>query len=145
MEIWKNIESLHLEFEYQVSNLGNVRSMNYRGTGSIQILKVRLSPSKARQTLLAGRTVRSIAQLVLCAFGEPRPSEKHFSHHKDGNVMNDCIENLEWRHIQDQNILNRHKGIYPKNHPNYKAFAQKNSSAANQTIDLSLKSKNNIS
>jgi hypothetical protein len=145
MEIWKDIESSSLEFDYQVSNMGNVRSMNYNRTGKVKVLKVRLSPSNARQTLLAGRKVRSIAQLVLCAFGEPRPSEKHFSHHKDGNVMNDCIENLEWRHIQDQNILNRHKGIYPKNHPKYKAFAQNNSSAANQTIDLSLKSKNNIS
>jgi hypothetical protein len=136
MEIWKTIESPQLEFEYQVSNLGNVRSMNYRGTGSIQILKVRLSPSNARQTLLAGRKVRSIAQLVLCAFGEPRPSEKHFSHHKDGNVMNDCIENLEWRHIKVQNALNGINGYrYPKGHPFYQPFTKKKrpESANNET------------
>jgi hypothetical protein len=121
MEIWKDIESASLEFNYQVSNLGNVRSMNYNRTGKIQNLKVRLSPSNARQVLLAGRMVRSIAQLVLCAFGQPRPSEKHFSHHKDGNILNDSIENLEWRHISIQNGMNWKKAQkYSKSHPAYK-------------------------
>jgi hypothetical protein len=46
MEIWKDIEQVSLEFDYQVSNMGNVRSMNYNRTGKIQVLKVRLSPSK---------------------------------------------------------------------------------------------------
>ena len=36
-EVWKDIQGF--EGKYQVSNLGNVRSLNYRGTGIIKILK----------------------------------------------------------------------------------------------------------
>jgi hypothetical protein len=110
MEIWKDIESASLEFDYQVSNFGNVRSLNYNRTGKVKNLQVRYSPTNARQVLLAGKIVRSIAQLVLNHFGEPRPSDKHFSHHKDGNILNDCIENLEWRHISVQNAINSKNG-----------------------------------
>jgi NUMOD4 motif len=115
MEIWKGIEYASLEFEYEVSNLGNVRSLNYYGTGKTHNLKIRHSPTGARHVLLAGRRVRSIAQLVLNAFVEQRPSEKHFTHHKDGDVQNDSAENLEWRHISVQNGLNGRNGFrYPK-------------------------------
>jgi hypothetical protein len=113
--------------------MGNVRSLNYNRTGKMQVLKVRLSPSNARQVLLAGKRVRSIAQLVLNTFGEPRPSDKHFSHHKDGNNLNDCIENLEWRHISIQNGINGIKGNrYAKGHPYYKPNP-KNKTANNET------------
>ncbi|MEY4936594.1 MAG: motif [Bacteroidota bacterium] len=132
MEIWKDIEQVSQEFDYQVSNLGNVRSMNYNRTGKAQVLKVRLSPSNARLVLLAGRRIRSIAQLVLLAFDGPRPSELHFSHHKDGDVQNDCIENLEWQHIKIQNGINGKKGYrYPKGHPYYQPFL-KNTGANNE-------------
>jgi NUMOD4 motif len=120
MEIWKNIEYDSLEFEYEVSNLGNVRSLNYYGSGKTHNLKVRYSPTGARHVLLAGRKVRSIAQLVLNAFVEPRPSEKHFTHHIDGDLQNDAAENLEWRHMSVQNALNGRNGFrYPKGHSYY--------------------------
>jgi hypothetical protein len=117
MEIWKEIESPSLEFDYEVSNQGNVRSLNYRGTGKTQELKYRYTRLGARHVLLAGRKVRSVAQLVLLTFGEPRPSEKHFSHHKDGNIQNDCIENLEWQYIGIQNAINTINAFkFPKGH-----------------------------
>ena len=37
MEIWKDIEGY--EGAYQVSNLGNVRSLNYNNTGKVKNLK----------------------------------------------------------------------------------------------------------
>jgi NUMOD4 motif len=39
MEIWKDFESSSLEFDYQISNMGNVRSMNYNRTGKVKVLK----------------------------------------------------------------------------------------------------------
>jgi hypothetical protein len=94
-----------------------VRSLNYRGTGKTQHLKFRYTRRGAKHVLLAGRKVRAVAQLVLLAFGEPRPSEKYFSHHKDENRQNDCIENLEWRHISIQNGINYSTGFkFPKGH-----------------------------
>ena len=42
MEIWKDIEGY--EGKYQVSNLGNVKSLNYNHTGKEKIL--RLLPNK---------------------------------------------------------------------------------------------------
>ncbi|MEO0041208.1 MAG: hypothetical protein RL329_656 [Bacteroidota bacterium] len=123
MEIWKDLESDIIEFDYQVSNLGNVRSTNYNRTGKTQNLKIRYSPTGSRCALFAGRKIRSIAQLVLNAFVEPRPSAKHFAHHKDGDLNNDAAENLEWRHIQVQNTINSRKGAeqgkgfrFPKGH-----------------------------
>ena len=111
MEIWKSIDHLEIvDFDYEVSNLGNVRSLNYNRTGKTQNLKMRHTPQGNRCVWLAGKQVRSIAQLVLTAFVEPRPSDKHLPHHKDGNPSNDCLDNLEWRDISVQNRLNGKTG-----------------------------------
>ena len=88
MEIWKEIKNdAFIEFSYEVSNLGNVRSLNYNRTGKTQNLKVRFSPSKNRCVMLSGGKTYSIAQLVLTAFVEPKPSEKHFAFHKNGDFQ----------------------------------------------------------
>ena len=39
IEIWKDIKNL--EGKYQVSNLGNIMSLNYRGTGKAKLMKPR--------------------------------------------------------------------------------------------------------
>ncbi len=111
MEIWKDIRHLEIgDFDYEVSNLGNVRSLNYNRTGKTQNLKIRRTPQGNRCVLLAGKQVRSVAQLVLKAFIEPRSSDKYLAHHKDGDVSNDSRDNLEWRHISVQNGLNGRNG-----------------------------------
>ncbi len=111
MEIWKAIEHIDIiDFDYEVSNLGNVRSLNYNRTGKTRLLKIRQMPRGNRCVWLAGKQVRSVAQLVLTAFIEPRPSDKHLAHHKDGDASNDNVENLEWQHISIQNGLNGKNG-----------------------------------
>ena len=110
MEIWKSIGHSIIDFDYEVSNLGNVRSLNYNRTGKTQNLKSRHTPQGNRCVWLAGKQIRSVAQLVLIAFVEPRPSDKHFPHHKDGNSANDNLDNLEWRHVSIQNTLNGKTG-----------------------------------
>jgi hypothetical protein len=112
MEIWKLIEPIStLDFEYEVSNLGNVRSLNYNRTGKVQNLKIRFSPSGNRCVLLTGNKVYSVAQLVLNAFVGPKPSESHIPFHKNGDNQDDSIENLEWRHISLQNKQNGKTGF----------------------------------
>ena len=111
MEIWKEIDSeTFIEFSYEVSNLGNVRSLNYNRTGKTQNLKVRFSPTDRRVVVLAGRKAFSVAQLVLTAFVEPKPSEKYFAFHKSGDFRDDSLENLEWRLKSVQNKLNGKTG-----------------------------------
>ncbi len=111
MEIWKAIQHVDIiDFDYEVSNLGNVRSLNYNRTGKTQNLKIGHTPQGNRCARLAGNQTRSVAQLVLTAFVEPRPSDKHIPHHKDGNPSNDCLDNLEWRHVSVQNTLNGKTG-----------------------------------
>jgi hypothetical protein len=111
MEIWKAIQHLDIiDFDYEVSNFGNVRSLNYNRTGKTRNLKIGQTPQGNRCVRLAGKQTRSVAQLVLTVFVEPRPSDKHFPYHKDGDASNDNLENLEWRHISLQNGENGKNG-----------------------------------
>jgi hypothetical protein len=111
MEIWKLIEPIStLDFEYEVSNLGNVRSMNYNRTGKIQNLKIRYSPTGNRCVMLTGKKVYSIAPLVLNAFVGQKPTDSHVPFHKNGDKQDDSLENLEWRHISIQNKENGKTG-----------------------------------
>jgi NUMOD4 motif len=118
MEIWKEIKDVSvLDFEYEVSNMGEVRSMNYNRTGKVQNLKIRTTPTGNRCIMLGGKKVYSVAKLVLTTFVEPRPSEKHIAYHKDGDNLNDSLENLEWQHISVQNKVNGKKGFkFKKGH-----------------------------
>ena len=43
------------------------------------------------------RTYRKVAQLVLEAFGSPRPSASSWALHVNGRVRDDRLENLAWR------------------------------------------------
>lgn len=102
-EIWKDIA----EFEgyYQVSNLGNVRSVdrllncgNHRGIRKGRELKqkedkhgymnVCLSKSQKSKTV---RTHRLVAMMFI-----DNPDNKPYVNHIDGNKTNNCVTNLEW-------------------------------------------------
>lgn len=46
---------------------------------------------------LAGKhTSRGVHQLVMQAFGPPKPSPKHIIRHRDGDSLNTHISNLRW-------------------------------------------------
>ena len=46
-------------------------------------------------TTVEGR-VRTVSHLVLAAFGQPRPSTRHYAQHRDGDPRNCAIDNLYW-------------------------------------------------
>lgn len=95
-EIWKDIDGY--ENLYQVSNLGNVRSLNYRHTrkpNNIAKAKNRDGYSTVRMNKFGKRAVKQIHQLVAKTF-IPNPENKPEVNHKDGNKENNQVSNLEW-------------------------------------------------
>ena len=96
-EIWKDIKGY--EGLYQVSNMGRVKSFNYRNSGKIRILKgvynrygyltVQLSKNKVGKRKL-------IHRLVLSAFCPVSGMDELDVNHKDEKWDNNVIGNLEW-------------------------------------------------
>lgn len=95
-EIWKSIEGY--EGLYEVSNLGNVRSLNYCGRNEIKTLKqgktkdgypqVNLSKEGKQKTF---RVNRLVAQAFL-----PNPNNLPQVNHKDEDKTNNTVENIEY-------------------------------------------------
>ena len=96
-EIYKNLGFLGYP-NYEVSNLGNVRSLNYRNTGKIQLLKAVNNGSGYLQVNLwkNGKMKHySVHRLVAEAF-IPNPDNLPEINHKDENKENNCVNNLEF-------------------------------------------------
>lgn len=105
MEVWKDIPGFE---NYQISNYGNVKSLNYGRTGKPKLLKptvsgkgylqVRLSKSGKPNALLVHR-------LVAMAFVQNLNNRKQINH-KDENKFNNNADNLEWCDNQYNNTYN---------------------------------------
>lgn len=95
-EIWKDIAGY--EGLYQVSNLGNVKSLNYNHTGKPKKLAFKRHKSGYLTVMLCkdGKNKnRSIQTLVANSFIE-NPDCKPCVNHIDGNKENNTVGNLEW-------------------------------------------------
>tara|TARA_R110000851_G_scaffold260261_1_gene412827 strand:- start:1542 stop:2063 length:522 start_codon:yes stop_codon:yes gene_type:complete len=98
IEVWKDIPKF--EGYYQVSNLGNVRSLNYRKTKKIKNLKLRLNNRGRFAVNLNKNRVRYdnfiVYQLVAIAFLNHKPcGHKIVVDHIDNNKENDKLYNLQ--------------------------------------------------
>ena len=97
-EVWK--DCVGYEGKYQVSNLGNVRSIsNNKGTYQERLLSQRQTPTSnylyVSFTIKGMTKQHSVHRLVAKAF-IANPSNKATVNHIDGNKLNNNVCNLEW-------------------------------------------------
>jgi hypothetical protein len=99
-ELWKPV--VGFEFSYDVSSLGNVRSIDRLVNGHKRLGKL-LSPGTStrgyKQVALCGK-VLPVHVLVLSAFACERPY-KHQACHNDGDKANNSLANLRWATAKD--------------------------------------------
>lgn len=94
-EQWKPVEGFE---NYEVSNLGRVKSLNYNHTGVEKILK----PYKSTKGYLVVILCRNgkmkhflVHRLVATAF-LPNPEGLPEINHRDENPLNNIVGNIEW-------------------------------------------------
>lgn len=95
MEEWRIVEEFP---KYEVSNCGNIRSLDYNHTGKPKLLK----PGKSSCGYLVvvlwkerKKTCCLLHRLIAKAFLN-NPNNLKYINHKDENKENNCVENLEW-------------------------------------------------
>lgn len=108
-EEWKDIKGY--EGKYQVSNLGNIKSLNYnRSKGTSKTLNPEISLGYPLVQLYDKNGKRHrvrIHRLVAEAFvNNPNPKKYNIINHIDGDKTNNMFTNLEW-------CDNRHNSNYP--------------------------------
>lgn len=96
-EIWKDIKGY--EGLYQVSNKGNVKSLNYNRTGEEKILRPGVGSQGYLQVNLYKNgkcKMLNVHRLVLMTFNPINNMDSLQVNHKDENKQNNCLSNLEW-------------------------------------------------
>lgn len=119
-EIWKDIKNY--EGLYQISNLGNVKSLE-RYVNHLN--GVRIVHEKILKPIIdnTGYYVVSLWKENICERIHihrivtenfiPNISNKPFVNHIDGNKLNNCINNLEWCTPKENNIHAYKYGLNP--------------------------------
>lgn len=105
MEEWKDIRGY--ENRYQVSSNGRVRSLDRTTIGKNgivfsykgKVLKSKVSKTGGYEVVEiyndGFREIARVHRLVAMEF-IPNPLYYPIINHKDGNKLNNCVENLEW-------------------------------------------------
>ena len=110
MEVWRKID----EFPYEVSNLGNVASLNYNHTGKRQLLKLSYHRDMYLYVVLQDGTYRTkqfVHRLVAFAFVEnPDPENYTVVDHIDRNKQNNTSDNLRWTNYSGNAFNQAFKG-----------------------------------
>lgn len=95
-EIWKDVPEY--EGVYQVSNLGNVRSLNYNNKGKTANISQHIHKTGYLNVILcknSEKKTKSVHRLVALAF-LPNPNGYQCVNHIDANKANNNVGNLEW-------------------------------------------------
>lgn len=118
-EIWKSVVGFG---RYEISNWGRIRSLRYRKTNNVKVLKPTIASKFDRGRARKGyyqvalimddkipgtKVMKKIHHLVTEAFIGPRLKDYEVNH-KDGNTLNNNVENLEYVTHQE-NCLHANK------------------------------------
>lgn len=114
MTIWQPIKNY--EGLYEVSNHGQVRSLyDWRKHSLRQEPKI-LKPFMTNvlcvdlYNRMRVKSTQSLARLVALSF-LPNPNNYRFILHKDGNLYNNCVDNLIWSYISHRTIHHKPKPV----------------------------------
>lgn len=127
-EIWKDIKNY--EGCYQVSNLGRVRSLNYKQTKQLKELSYRVNYKGYVDVHLSknGKSKRVVVHRLVAQTFIPNPNALPQINHIDGNKQNNNTTNLEWCNNSENQKHAYKKGLHLKkigvNHPNHKKLNQ---------------------
>jgi len=96
MEIWKDIKGF--ENKYQVSTLGNIKSLNYNNTGKEQILKPKIKKNNKLLEVTLNKNdkhyYRMVSRLVLETFLGLKLGKNDIIMYKDNDKNNCSLKNL---------------------------------------------------
>ena len=117
-EIWKDIKGF--KNLYQISNLGNIKSLNAYGHNKKKLLKPFIDKNGYLNIILSKNKKKKyclVHQLVAKAFIK-NPNNYNEVNHLDGNKENNCVDNLEWcdrkhniRHAFENNLIKTRKKV----------------------------------
>jgi len=117
MKIWKKIPNFD---RYECSSDGEIRSLNYKNSGKIKILKPALSDDGYFKTVLLRNDGKyktiTVHRMITLSFLGKRQKGKEVNH-VDGNKQNNHISNLEYvtrsenmKHAFRMNLIQPLKG-----------------------------------
>ena len=122
MENWKFINA-----NYEVSDKGNIKSVNYRGTGKSAIRKQSISKNGYMRVILSdnGKNKTYFVHRLVAAAFIPNPDNLPEIDHINGNRANNDATNLRWctRKQNSNNPITRKRVALSKTgqlNPNYK-------------------------
>ena len=94
-EIYKDIKDL--EGKYQVSNFGNILSLNYRNTGRAELMSPGKRGGYLRVNLCKnGKPKNFLVHRLVAETFLPNPNNLPCVNHKDQTRTNNRVDNLEW-------------------------------------------------
>jgi hypothetical protein len=92
----EELKTIHNFPDYKISRDGKVIVSYVHNTPKLLKPTIHKHSKTASLMVGVGGTTKTVAELVLTTWGEPKPKEHLWAHHIDQNPLNNNIENLEW-------------------------------------------------